>query len=62
MRENTTRAAVSISIIPDDIPEDIESFYVIIYKVTLIGESTIGGEPGVVVFCCNLSALFDVYD
>ncbi|CAK8694047.1 unnamed protein product [Clavelina lepadiformis] len=47
MRENTTRAAVSISIIPDDIPEDIESFYVIIYKVTLIGESTIGGEPGI---------------
>ena len=46
MRENSTRAAISISIIPDDEPEDIESFFVIIDDVTLIGESKLGGEPG----------------
>ena len=46
MRENSTRAAVSVSILPDNIAEDIESFYVIIYNVTLIGQSSVGGEPG----------------
>lgn len=46
MRENSTRAAVSFSILPDDDAEDIESFFVVIYNVTLIGQSRIGGKPG----------------
>lgn len=46
MRENSTRAAISISIIPDDIPEDIESFYVVINDVRLIGESDFSTDPG----------------
>ena len=37
---------MSFSILPDDVPEDIESFYVIIYDVTLIGESMLDGMPG----------------
>ena len=45
MRENSTRAAVAITIVPDDVPEDIETFYVIIKDVRLIGDSPVGGAP-----------------
>jgi len=51
MRENSTKAAISISIMPDDLPEDIESFYVIIDDVTLIGESKLGGKPSNILRC-----------
>ena len=46
MRENSTRAAVAVGIVPDDTPEDVETFYVVITRVRLIGESEVGGAPG----------------
>lgn len=58
MRENSTKAAISISIIPDDVPEDIESFYVVITGVKLIGESEYNTQPGKIfkhiVCCCHI--------
>lgn len=46
MRENVTRATVAISIVPDDIPEDIETFYVTLTEVSVIGDSLLNSHPG----------------
>lgn len=46
LHENITQSTVAISIVPDDFPEDIETFYVKITDVRNIGESKFGGTPG----------------
>lgn len=45
--ENVTSATIAISIVPDDVPEDIESFYVKLTDVTLIGEPMMNSVPGI---------------
>lgn len=41
-----TSATIAISIVPDDVPEDIESFYVKLTDVALIGEPMMNSVPG----------------
>ncbi|XP_039258016.2 adhesion G-protein coupled receptor V1-like isoform X1 [Styela clava] len=47
LMENITSATIAISIVPDDIPEDIESFYVVLTDVKIIGESMFNSQPGI---------------